>query len=267
MKSKYIRYILALVIIGIISISGCVTEHETISKVIDGDTVKLATGETIRLLGINAPEKGQPYYEEATSRLKELIEGKIVILERDAEDKDQYGRLLRYIFLNNENINVKMIKEGYANVYIIPPNTKYETELREAEDEAINANRGMWPTPENLPKCIDILCFHWNAKGDDCYNLNDEYVVFKDTCSQSIDMANWTVKDEAHHIYTFPSFVLESNAEVTLYTGCGTNTKTELYWCSSGMRCNAIWNNTGDTLYLRNANGELVLRYSYPGYD
>ncbi len=279
-KLKYISCsILALVIIETIFVS-CAAEHEpkftrptatpvsiekntaTISKVIDGDTVELETGARVRLLGINAPEMGQPYHEEATDRLKELIENKTVILESDVEDKDLYGRFLRYVFFNNKNINVEMVEEGYANVYVIPPNKKCENELRRAENEAKTANRGIWQTSENLSKCIGILYFHWNAEGDDRYNLNDEYVVFRNTCSQPIDMTDWTVKDGANHLYTFPSFVLEGYAEVTLYTGCGTNTKTRLYWCSSGP----IWNNNGDTLFLRNANGELVLSYSYQGY-
>jgi len=245
-----------------------------VSEVVDGDTIKLQTGETVRLLGINAPEKGQPYYEQATNRMKELIEDKTVILEKDIEDKDLYGRLLRYIFFNNENINLKLVKEGLATVYIISPNVKFESELKQAETEAKNLEIGIWTpaTPkedENIcdSDCIVISYFHWNAEGNDCYNLNDEYVILKNSCSYSCDLTEWTVKDESSRDpYVFSSFVLENNSEVTLYTGCGVDIKTELYWCSSGYSCNAIWNNNGDTLYLRNSNGELVLSYTYVGY-
>ncbi len=244
-----------------------------VSKVIDGDTVKLENGETVRLLGINTPEMGQPYYEESTSRLKELIEGKEVVLEKDVDNMDQYGRLLRYIFLNGENINVKLVREGLATVYIISPNVKYETELKDAENEAKNLKLNIWKPPEQEEnicdnKCIGIYYFHWNAAGNDCENLNDEYVIFKNSCSYSCDLTGWTVKDESsRNPYVFPPFTLQSGATVTLYTGCGTNTATSLYWCSSGYSCNAIWKNKGgDTLYLRNSNGELVLSYSYTGY-
>ena len=244
-----------------------------ILKVIDGDTVKLQTGEVVRLLGINAPERGQPYYEESTSRLRELIEGKEVILEKDVDDKDQYGRLLRYIFLNGENINVKLVREGLATVYIIPPNVKYEAELRGAENEAKSLKINIWKPPEQEGekicdnRCIGISYFHWDARGNDCENLNDEYVIFKNSCPYSCNLTGWTVKDESSRApYVFPTFTLESGAMVTLYTGCGTNTATSLYWCSSGYSCNAIWNNKGDTLYLRNSKGELVLTYSYSGY-
>jgi len=257
-------------------ITGKIVEKTTavISEVIDGDTVKLQNGKTVRLLGINTPEKGQPYYEESTSRLRELIEGKEVILEKDVDDKDQYGRLLRYIFLNSENINVKLVREGLATVYIISPNVKYKTELRKAENEAKNSKINIWkpPKPEGEKnicdnRCIGISYFHWNAEGNDCENLNDEYVIFKNTCPYSCNLTGWTVKDESSRdLYVFPTFILESGAMVTLYTGCGTNTATSLYWCSSGHSCNAIWNNKGDTLYLRNSKGELVLTYSYIGY-
>lgn len=283
MKLRQKSDILILVIIGVIFICGCVKEIDKdelaklqpetaiVSEVIDGDTVKLQNGETVRLLGINAPEKGQPYYEESTNRLKQLIEGKEVILEKDVNDKDQYGRLLRYIFLNGENINVKLVREGLATVYIIPPNTKYEAELKEAENEAKNSKINIWRQPKRGEcdnRCIGIYYFHWDAAGNDCDNLNDEYVVFKNSCPYPCNLTGWSVKDESSRDpYIFPEFILESGSTVTLYTGCGTDTDTSLYWCSSGYTCNAIWNNRGDTLYLRNSNGELVLSYSYTGYE
>ncbi|MDI6811717.1 MAG: lamin tail domain-containing protein [archaeon] len=60
---------------------------------------------------------------------------------------------------------------------------------------------------------------------------------------------------------------MAGGATVTLYTGAGKDTTTELYWNSSGCRCNAVWNNDGDTLYLRDMNGNLVMSYSYSGFE
>lgn len=244
-----------------------------VSRIVDGDTVELGTGEKVRLLGINTPERGQPYYEESKNRLKELIEGKEVTLERDITDKDQYGRLLRHVFLNNENVNIKLVREGLATVYIISPNVKYDKELGDAWNECLDEKINLCKPPEREgsvcdKNCIGIPYFKWNAEGDDCYNLNGEYIVFKNSCPYSCDLKSWTVKDESSRDpYVFPDFILESGTMVTLYTGCGTNTNTQLYWCSSGYSCNAIWNNNGgDTLYLRNSDGELVLSYSYSGF-
>jgi len=218
------------------------------------------------LLGINAPDRGQPYYEESKNRLEELIQGKNVTLEKDVNDVDQYGRLLRYVFLGDENINVRLVKEGLATVYITQPNVKYEEDLRNAWNECLSKQINLCkPSEEKCDsRCIGISYFRWNAEGNDCYNLNDEYVTFINNCPYDCDLTGWTVKDESSRDpYVFPNFILKSGATVTLYTGCGTNTKTQLYWCSSGYACNAIWNNEGDTLYLRNSKGELVLTYSY----
>lgn len=243
-----------------------------VSKVIDGDSIELQNNIEVRLLGINMPERGQSYYQEAITRLKELVEDKNIVLESDVQDKDQYGRLLRFIFVDDLFINLQLVKEGYGTVYVLQPNTKYETSLRNAENEAKKLKLNMWkqPTGENVcdNRCIGISYFKWNAEGNDCDNLNSEYVTFVNTCSHSCDLTSWTVKDESsRNPYVFSISVLENGKTVTLYTGCGTNTKTQLYWCSSGYSCNAIWNNDGDTLYLRNSNGELVLNHPYAGFS
>ncbi|GAG36478.1 unnamed protein product, partial [marine sediment metagenome] len=112
--------------------------------------------------------------------------------------------------------------------------------------------------------CIEVINFHYDASGNDNYNLNDEYVTFKNKCSYSIDMTDWTVKDEhSYHTYRFPSFTLQQNSMFTLYTGIGTDTNTKLYWGRSSGSYAAVWNNGGDTLYLRDSEGNLILIESY----
>lgn len=275
MMNKKIILIIILIAVNLCFISGCVnTQTEVIeettanvSKVIDGDTIQIETGEKVRLLGINAPERGQPYYEEAKTRLEELVEGKEVKLRGDVVTNDQYGRLLRYVFINGKHVNVMLVREGQANVYVIPPNVNYENELYEAQNAAINEGIGIWERSKSNSVCsngcIGIAYFHYDAEGNDCYNLNDEYVTFKNACSYPCDMTGWTVRDEtSRDVYSFPEFVLESGAQVTLYTGCGTYTDTKLYVCTK-RDCGAVWNNGGDTLYLRDPYGNLVLSYSY----
>jgi len=67
------------------------------------------------------------------------------------------------------------------------------------------------------------------------------------------------LKDEAGHTFTFPSIILDPGETVTIYSGSGVNTYTKLYWGSS----KAIWNNNGDTIFLYDANGNLVDFYSW----
>ncbi len=243
----------------------------TVSRVVDGDTVELGDSEKVRLLGINTPEVGQPYYEDAKNRLKELVEGKTVTLESDINDKDQYGRSLRYVYVNDVFVNVKLVEEGYANVYIPPPNTKHEDELMSAWKTCLKKKVNLCEPSEGYcdDRCIGILNFNWNAEGNDCDNLNDEYVKFRNSCLYPCDLTDWTIKDEGNHVYKFPKFTLGEEADVTLYTGSGINTGTKLYWGNIGrMACNAIWNNGGgDTLYLRDAANKLIIEYNYAGYE
>jgi competence protein ComEC len=112
--------------------------------------------------------------------------------------------------------------------------------------------------------CISISQLNSDAEGNDCDNLNGEYVVINNSCSHPCNLTGWTVKDNSsRNSYLFPSFFLQNNSLASLYTGCGTDTATQLYWCSSGYACNAVWNNDGDTLYMIDSQGSSVLNYSY----
>jgi phosphatidylserine/phosphatidylglycerophosphate/cardiolipin synthase-like enzyme len=94
------------------------------------------------------------------------------------------------------------------------------------------------------------------------YNPPDtlsEYVQIQNTGGATLNMTNWTLSDVAGHTYTFPAFTLAAGASVKIWTNGGTNDSANLYW----GRAQAVWNNTGDTAFLRNAQGELVDQYSY----
>ena len=241
-----------------------------VSSVLDGDTIKLSNGENVRLIGLNAPESGQSCSSEATDKLKGFVLGKEVILEQDVDDKDQYGRLLRYVYVNGTFVNLEIVRLGLAHKYEYGSNTKYSSQFEQAENEAKENEGCLWKSEEVnyiQDKCIQITNFHFNAAGDDNYNLNDEYVTLENKCSYSIGMDSWTIKDEtASHIYTIPTFTFQSGVTFTLYTGTGTNTNSALYWGRTSGDYAAIWNNGGDTLFLRDSDGNLVLTKSYAGF-
>jgi micrococcal nuclease len=113
-------------------------------KVVDGDTIKLASGREIRLLGIDTPEKGQPYYNEAKDFLERLILGKKVRLEKDVTNKDKYGRYLRYVFLKNIFVNVELVRKGYARVIVRFPDVKYLDYLMKVQKRAMEKRLGIW---------------------------------------------------------------------------------------------------------------------------
>lgn len=112
----------------------------TVTKVIDGDTI-IVDGKTVRLLGIDTDERNYPCYEEAKKRLEELILGKEVLLEKGEENRDQYDRLLRYVYLNQTDINFKLIQEGLAVTRSVE-GLKYGDQYLEAEKEARDSKTG-----------------------------------------------------------------------------------------------------------------------------
>lgn len=110
--------------------------NKTVTKVIDGDTVIVEGGASVRLLGIDADEKGYPCYEAAKNRLEELVLNKEVRLEKDKTDQDQYQRYLRYLFLDDKNIDLQLVQEGLAIARFSPENQKYKEEIQKAETTA-----------------------------------------------------------------------------------------------------------------------------------
>jgi micrococcal nuclease len=258
-----LKILTGIFVIGIVLASIYFTNLKytvTVSRVIDGDTIEIEGGERIRLLGIDTPERGQPLFKESTEFLEKLIKNKPIILETDIINRDKYGRLLRYIYIGDKFVNLELVKAGYAVTHIILPNKKYSEILLKAETEAKHANIGIWKFM-NLTDifCVGIYHFHYNAKGNDNENLNDEYVTFRNKCNYTINMSNWILKDTINTTYTFPEFYLMNKSMFTLYTGPGKNNSTHLYWNNN----RAIWNNAGDILYLWNSNGILMLNYSY----
>jgi len=106
------------------------------TKIIDGDTFVIEGGYSVRILGIDADERGYPCYDAAKNRLEELILNKEVKLEMGSENLDQYCRYLRYIFLGDKNISLELVREGLAIARFSPEDTKYRAEITTAEEEA-----------------------------------------------------------------------------------------------------------------------------------
>src|SRR5262245_7426815 len=128
----------------------------TVAEVIDGDTIVVDIGpveETVRLLGVDTPETKHPtrpvecYGHEASEFTTGLLpEGTSVRLERDREPRDNYGRLLAYVYRSDDDlfVNLALVQQGYADVLLIAPNEAYAGPLRAALDEAKQAGAGLW---------------------------------------------------------------------------------------------------------------------------
>lgn len=232
-------------------------EAVTVAEVIDGDTVNLAGGERVRYIGLNTPERDEAYYDEATQLNRQLLNAGQVQLEFDVEQQDQFGRTLAYVWVDGSLVNLEIVRQGYANMLVVPPNNRYETEFREAEAEAQQAKRGMWQG-SSIP--LKITYVKANARGKDNENPNGEWVEITNTGDATINLQDYTLQDAGNHSYTFDNFSLAAGQTVHVYSGQGQDRADSLYW---GLVDDSVWNNQGDSVFLRNAEGALVDRYEY----
>ena len=121
-----------------------------VARVIDGDTIEIEGGERVRYIGIDTPETVDPrktvqcFGVEASKKNKELVEGKMVRLEKDITDRDKYNRLLRYVWLGDTLVNLALVQGGFAHSYSYPPDIKYQDKFVVAEKQAREAKLGLW---------------------------------------------------------------------------------------------------------------------------
>lgn len=119
-----------------------------VTRVIDGDTIKLEGGETVRYLLIDTPETAEEpvecYGPEATEANRLLVEGERVRLEKDVTDRDAYGRLLRYVYVDGAFVQAELVREGYAYVYSRQPDVRYLKDLAALERKARQQGLGLW---------------------------------------------------------------------------------------------------------------------------
>ncbi len=127
-----------------------------IKQVIDGDTIEITRygkPEKVRFIGLDTPETLDPrkpmqcYGKEASDNSKKLLSGQKVRIEFDpvVGERDRYGRLLAYIWLNSELVNLGLIREGFAHEYTYRSQSyKYQNQFKEAEGLAKQAQVGFW---------------------------------------------------------------------------------------------------------------------------
>jgi micrococcal nuclease len=229
--------------------------------------------------------------EQASQYATDTLAGEEVrlVVDEEADRRGYFGRLLAYIYVDGKNFNKQLLTNGYARYYDsdFSQAEAFATVERTARDE----RRGLWAfegaeavesddsgestaatdgdesTTETDASAdrvtsprLSVAEINEDAPGNDNENLNGEYIVFENTGNTTVSMGGWTIQDEVQHTYAVPDgTTLTPGDRLTLYTGVGTDTDTELY-SDAGS---AIWNNGGDTITVENADGEVVLRRPY----
>lgn len=234
-----------------------------VTNVIDGDSIEVNGKEKVRYIGVNTPEKNQPYYTEAVEKNKSLVLNKQVKLQYDVQRQDTYGRTLAYVYVDNIFINNELIKSGVAISETIQPNSSQQDLFVQAQKQARESCSGMWSSLcSPTAKCITITGVN-NPKGNDTKDINNEWIQMKNVCQSQVSLSNWLLKDNsASNSYTFKSLTIRPNQTFTLHSGCGTDTAIDIYWACPAQK-NSVWNNDGDHAFLYNEKKELVADYSY----
>lgn len=252
----------------------------TVVEVVDGDTIQVAGPdgrERVRLIGINAPEQGECFYDRATAVLQELVAGSEVRLVRDVSDRDRFDRLLRFVetvdgedidgeHIDGGDVNGELVRLGAARSQRFEPDVSRNDLYDELQSEAQEDGRGLWaPDACGAPLATDgvdiAIEIRYDAPGDDNTNLNGEWVRFINDGDELLDLTGWQVADESStHRYRFDELTLRPGGSVTLFTGCGSDSPTERYWCKEDS---AVWNNSGDTVFLQDPSGNVVVSESY----
>jgi micrococcal nuclease len=141
-------------------------ERAVVTRVVDGDTIEVsitgradgpAAGQAevgrsydVRFIGIDTPESVKPNWpvecfgKEASAATEALLAGQEVTLVRDVEEADQYGRLLRYVYLGEEMVDARLVANGYASAYTYPPNVRHAELFVALQHEARADDRGLW---------------------------------------------------------------------------------------------------------------------------
>ncbi|MDJ0663895.1 MAG: lamin tail domain-containing protein [Acidimicrobiia bacterium] len=242
-------------------------ESASVVRVIDGDSLVVAVNGDqveVRLLGLNAPEGSECHGDAAKGALEDLLASGTVSLVRDEEGQDQFDRLLRYLYVENIDVNLELIASGNATV--VQGDHSRDGEFAAAADSAANARLGMWsPTACGSEPTRDVVIadYVYNPPGPDGDNLTDELVVVGNSGDEGIDLSGWIIRDEsAQHRYRFPGgFTLAARSEVVVRTGCGADTQEDLFWCAR----NPVWSNGGDTVIVQSEDGTVVARDRFDG--
>lgn len=154
MRFLILTSLLSLALAGCADVAPAQGQHNgercVVQRIVDGDTLVCEGGERVRLLLIDAPElsQGEPGAVARRALLSLAPRGTPLRLELDVQERDRYGRILAYLWLDDGRmVNEELLRQGVAVVAVYPPNVRHVDRLRATMREAQEAGSGLWATP------------------------------------------------------------------------------------------------------------------------
>ena len=188
-----------------------------VTNVVDGDTFDIEGGYRVRLIGVDAPESVHPFAPvecfgpESSEKLSMLILDQVVHLEQDVSETDQYGRLLRYVYLGELFVNDYLVRQGYAVSSSYPPDVKHQSLFRESEALAREEGLGLWSDvcenwesePAQVSTRVDadgqpcLIKGNINSSGEKIYHLPGQYYYESTVIDESRGQRWFCTEEEA----------------------------------------------------------------------
>lgn len=256
----------------------------TVSNVVDGDTIDVtgcADSGRIRFILVSTPEinPGECFGKQSTDYTRQKLLNRQVGLERDRSEDDVYGRKLRYIWVDGELFNERLVRDGYATLTVYEPDVKYRTRIAAAEQEARANSRGLWPvcgglgvpgtptpqasataspsatlTPPGTPTATPTAAGACSSATAEITALDKGLEVV--TISGSGNLNGWyLISVRGSQRFDFPpNFLLSGSVQVKSGVGQFANSASQLWWTAA-----AQWNNSeDDDAVLYNCLGQQV---------
>lgn len=239
--------------------SAATHELVRVQQVYDGDTVLLEDGRKVRYLGINAPERQEPYYSKAKRYNESLVANREIRLEFDQEKSDAYGRLLAYVYAGDQLVNARLVQEGLAHAFFIGPDRRHNALLLETQEKAKRRKIGIWSSGGDK-KILRITSVH---RAD---SETHAYVRIANLGNKPAQLAGYALSNESGQKYLFPDVRIEEPGYTLIISGTAGsdgkdgNNQRIVHW--PGM----AWDKD-DTAYLTGPAGTTVDAFRYREYQ
>lgn len=259
-----------------------------VTQIVDGDTIDVdINGQVyrVRYIGMNTPERGRPFFQEATDANANLVSGQTVILVKDVSETDRFGRLLRYVYLQDGTfVNAELVRLGYAMASAYPPDVAMQHIFTEVQRTAVESGAGLWssqaaatavptiratsppqptsppapqPTtpPQPQPTAPPAPSGGVTIVG---VNKRDEYVDIRNQSGSDVDLAGWVLVSEKGNQRCNLGGVITVGQTLRIWA-LASDAGQGGYNCGFGS---PIWNNSeSDPAVLYNAAGQEVSRW------
>jgi hypothetical protein len=255
MQNRKYKILLVIMILVLIAmnynyLNGFVTKNFSnekeisVSRVIDGDTIVDTDGLHYRMLGINTPEKTEYLYLEAKKFNEAQALNRSLTIE--SKGKDLYDRELAYLFDNEKNLNLELVRAGYAGTYFPEGKDIHYEEFASAWEECLNKNINL--CEKSTSKCASCIQLkEWD--------FDNQIVGLYNKCDYDCNVNKWRIKDEGRKNYIFGNVSIKSNNYLYVIVGNKTDSGNKLYWKGQTY----VWTRTGDSIFLRDSDWKLVL--------